>query len=98
MLYYSWEKAWRAACWAALGNATQAQYELQLTIQRDFEVRSMFFLFFFFCYIINEEILTCLQGNLFDNYSADVFQIDANLGYPAAVMVCIILTTSEIFW
>ncbi|KAG2178795.1 hypothetical protein INT43_001641 [Umbelopsis isabellina] len=57
-----WEKAWRAACWAALGNATQAQYELQLTIQRDFEV------------------------NLFDNYSADVFQIDANLGYPAAVM------------
>ncbi|KAM3579897.1 hypothetical protein VKS41_007618 [Umbelopsis sp. WA50703] len=57
-----WEKAWRAACWAALGNATQAQYELQLTIQRDFE------------------------GNLFDNYSADVFQIDANLGYPAAVM------------
>jgi hypothetical protein len=37
----SWEKAWRAACWAALGNATQAQYELQLTIQRDFEVRAM---------------------------------------------------------
>jgi alpha-L-fucosidase 2 len=92
MLYYSWEKAWRAACWAALGNATQAQYELQLWYDQ------CFFFFFFFCYIINEEILTCLQGNLFDNYSADVFQIDANLGYPAAVMVCIILTTSEIFW
>jgi alpha-L-fucosidase 2 len=33
-----WEKVWRAACWAALGNATQAKYELQLTMQRDFKV------------------------------------------------------------
>lgn len=41
MKYCSWEKAWRAGCWAALGNATQAKYELQLTIQRDFEVRFM---------------------------------------------------------
>lgn len=37
-IYYRWEKVWRAGCWAALGNATQAKYELQLTIQRDFEV------------------------------------------------------------
>ncbi|KIJ56403.1 glycoside hydrolase family 95 protein [Sphaerobolus stellatus SS14] len=61
-----WEKAWRAACWAQLGNASEFYHELTYTLQRNF------------------------GPNLFSLYdpgdSDPIFQIDANLGYPGAVI------------
>ncbi|EGO19842.1 glycoside hydrolase family 95 protein [Serpula lacrymans var. lacrymans S7.9] len=59
-----WEKVWRAACWAQLGNETEFYRELTYAIERNF------------------------APNLFDLYSPGTlpFQIDANFGYPAAVL------------
>ncbi|THH07152.1 hypothetical protein EW146_g9406 [Bondarzewia mesenterica] len=59
-----WEKIWRAAAWAQLGNATEFYHELSYAIDVNY------------------------AGNLFSLYSSGstIFQIDANLGYPAAVM------------
>jgi len=61
-----WEKAWRAACWAQLGNASKFYHVLSYAIEANF------------------------GPNLFSLYNPDkedpIFQIDANLGYPAAVM------------
>ncbi|KAF8523416.1 glycoside hydrolase family 95 protein [Gautieria morchelliformis] len=61
-----WEKVWRAACWAQLGNATEFYHELTYTLERNF------------------------GPNLFSLYNPGdldpIFQIDANLGYPGAVI------------
>ncbi|KAF9465865.1 glycoside hydrolase family 95 protein [Collybia nuda] len=65
-----WEKAWRAAAWAQLGNATQFYHELTYGIFTNF------------------------GPNLFSLYDpADanpIFQIDANLAYPSALMNALI--------
>ncbi|EIN05501.1 hypothetical protein PUNSTDRAFT_74418 [Punctularia strigosozonata HHB-11173 SS5] len=65
-----WEKVWRAAAWAQLGNATGFYHELTYALSEDF------------------------GPNLFSLYDpADpdpIFQIDANLGYPAAVLNALI--------
>ncbi|KAL5504959.1 hypothetical protein ACEPAH_7622 [Sanghuangporus vaninii] len=65
-----WEKAWRAAQWAQLGNSSEFYHELTYLVQRNF------------------------ADNLFSIYYpfdiVPIFQIDANLGYPAAVMNAII--------
>ncbi|KAL5483501.1 hypothetical protein ACEPAI_8733 [Sanghuangporus weigelae] len=65
-----WEKAWRAAQWAQLGNSSEFYHELTYLIQRNF------------------------ADNLFSIYNpfdpVPIFQIDANFGYPAAVMNAII--------
>ncbi|KAF9234336.1 glycoside hydrolase family 95 protein [Melanogaster broomeanus] len=60
-----WEKLWRAAAWAQLGNESEFYKELTFAIERNF------------------------AANLFDLYNGgdSVFQIDANFGYPAAVLV-----------
>ncbi|KAF8551628.1 glycoside hydrolase family 95 protein [Imleria badia] len=59
-----WEKVWRAASWAQLGNESEFYKELTYSIERNF------------------------APNLFDLYTpgSTVFQIDANFGYPAAVL------------
>ncbi|KAH9923863.1 glycoside hydrolase family 95 protein [Fomitopsis serialis] len=62
-----WEKAWRAACWAQLGNASEFYFELSYTIERN------------------------IAPNLFSIYTPTggpdgIFQIDANFGYPAALL------------
>ncbi|KAH9838020.1 glycoside hydrolase family 95 protein [Rhodofomes roseus] len=62
-----WEKAWRAACWAQLANASEFYFELSYTIERN------------------------IAPNLFSMYapssgSNGIFQIDANFGYPAALL------------
>jgi len=61
-----WEKVWRAAAWAQLGNASEFYHELTYALQRDF------------------------GSNLFSLYDPGdpdpIFQIDANLGYPGAVL------------
>ncbi|KAL1738132.1 Six-hairpin glycosidase-like protein, partial [Schizophyllum fasciatum] len=61
-----WEKMWRAAAWAQLGDAEQFYHELTYAIATNF------------------------AENLFSVYNpgeADpIFQIDANLGHPAAVL------------
>ncbi|KAF7979349.1 hypothetical protein HWV62_42781 [Athelia sp. TMB] len=64
-----WEKIWRAACWAQLGNSTAYYHQLTYAIATNF------------------------ASNLFSLYNAysltdtgPLFQIDANLGYPAAVL------------
>ncbi|KAF9219276.1 glycoside hydrolase family 95 protein [Gyrodon lividus] len=59
-----WEKIWRAAGWAQLGNESEYYKELTYAIERNF------------------------APNLFDLYTpgSDIFQIDANFGYPAAVL------------
>ncbi|KAF8590641.1 glycoside hydrolase family 95 protein [Ramaria rubella] len=61
-----WEKVWRAASWAQLGNASEFYHELTYTLQRN------------------------LGPNLFSLYDPGdvdpIFQIDANLGYPGAVI------------
>ncbi|KAH7920127.1 glycoside hydrolase family 95 protein [Leucogyrophana mollusca] len=59
-----WEKVWRAAAWAQLGNESEFYKELTYAIERNF------------------------APNLFDLYypGTPPFQIDANLGYPAAVL------------
>ncbi|KII85573.1 glycoside hydrolase family 95 protein [Plicaturopsis crispa FD-325 SS-3] len=65
-----WEKVWRAAAWAQLGNASEFYHELSYAIQRNFG-DNMF--------------------SLYDPDSSDsIFQIDANLGYPAAVINALI--------
>ncbi|OCB90700.1 glycoside hydrolase family 95 protein [Sanghuangporus baumii] len=65
-----WEKAWRSAQWAQLGNSSEFYHELTYLIQRNF------------------------ADNLFSIYNpfdpVPIFQIDANFGYPAAVMNAII--------
>jgi len=65
-----WEKVWRAACWAQLGNASEFYHILSYAITKDF------------------------GANLLSLYNpADlnpIFQIDANLGYPGAVMNALI--------
>jgi len=61
-----WEKAWRAACWAQLGNATEFYHTLSYAVAVNFGPNLF---------------------SLFDPSSSDpIFQIDANLGYPAAVL------------
>ncbi|KZT71231.1 glycoside hydrolase family 95 protein [Daedalea quercina L-15889] len=62
-----WEKAWRAACWAQLANASEFYFELSYTIERN------------------------IAPNLFSVYAPGsgpdgIFQIDANFGYPAALL------------
>ncbi|EIW76069.1 glycoside hydrolase family 95 protein [Coniophora puteana RWD-64-598 SS2] len=59
-----WEKVWRAACWAQLGNATEFYKELTYTIDENW------------------------GSNLFDLYypNSTTFQIDANFGFPAALL------------
>ncbi|TFK37018.1 Six-hairpin glycosidase-like protein [Crucibulum laeve] len=61
-----WEKAWRAAAWAQLGDADTFYHELSYAIFENF------------------------GPNLFSLYNPfdpnPIFQIDANLAYPAAVM------------
>ncbi|KAI0782786.1 glycoside hydrolase family 95 protein [Abortiporus biennis] len=68
-----WEKAWRAACWAQLGDEQMFYHELTYTIQRNF------------------------GPNLFSLYSpydptdpTQIFQIDANFGFPAAMLNALI--------
>ncbi|KIJ12754.1 glycoside hydrolase family 95 protein [Paxillus involutus ATCC 200175] len=59
-----WDKLWRAAAWAQLGNESEFYKELTYAIESNF------------------------AANLFDLYTTDscFFQIDANFGYPAAVL------------
>ncbi|KAI6026511.1 glycoside hydrolase family 95 protein [Pisolithus microcarpus] len=59
-----WEKVWRAAAWAQLGNGTEFYKELTYAIERNF-AQNLFSLY---------------------TYGSTIFQIDANLGYPAAVL------------
>lgn len=78
-----WEKVWRAAAWAQLGNATAFYHQLS--------VRS--------CLDVAERTLTrpqyAIERNfgpnlfsLYDPFDANpIFQIDANFGYPAAVLM-----------
>ncbi|KAI0646085.1 glycoside hydrolase family 95 protein [Trametes meyenii] len=67
-----WEKAWRAAAWAQLGNASVFYHELSYVIERNF------------------------ASNLFSLYPPlgedAIFQIDANFGYPAALLNGLIQT------
>lgn len=62
-----WEKVWRAACWAQLGDSEMFYQELSYAVERNF------------------------AENLWSVYNPGVveaiFQIDANLGFPGAVMV-----------
>ena len=62
-----WEKAWRAAAWAQLGNGSTFYHELSFALRENF----------------------C--DNLFSLYNPydpnPIFQIDANFGFPAAVLV-----------
>ncbi|KAG6889388.1 hypothetical protein C0992_005520 [Termitomyces sp. T32_za158] len=65
-----WEKAWRAAAWAQLGNATEFYHELSYAIDRNFGP-SLF--------------------SLYNPFDPDpIFQIDANLAYPAALLNALI--------
>ncbi|KAF7792686.1 hypothetical protein EIP86_003784 [Pleurotus ostreatoroseus] len=61
-----WEKVWRAAAWAQLGNASEFYHELSYALERNY------------------------GSNLFSLYDpgdADpIFQIDANFGFPAALL------------
>lgn len=63
-----WEKVWRAAAWAQLGNGTEFYKELTYAIERNF-AQNLFSLY---------------------TYGSTIFQIDANLGYPAAVLNALI--------
>ncbi|MFF1595611.1 glycoside hydrolase N-terminal domain-containing protein [Streptomyces sp. NPDC058286] len=69
---YGWACAWRSACWARLKNADNA-YQLVLTNLRPWSGGD-----------------TGTAMNFFDMYRVSdtraIFQIDANLGTPAAVM------------
>ncbi|KAG6864486.1 hypothetical protein C0991_009194, partial [Blastosporella zonata] len=65
-----WEKAWRAAAWAQLGNASEFYHELSYAINRNFGP-SLF--------------------SLYNPFDPDpIFQIDANLAYPAALLNALI--------
>ncbi|KAG6816007.1 hypothetical protein H0H87_009499 [Tephrocybe sp. NHM501043] len=65
-----WEKAWRAAAWAQLGNAEEFYHELSYAINRNFGP-SLF--------------------SLYNPFDPDpIFQIDANLAYPAALLNALI--------
>ena len=62
-----WEKAWRAAAWAQLGNSSVFYHELSFALHENFG-NSLF--------------------SLYNPAATDaIFQIDANFGFPAAVMV-----------
>ncbi|GLB41068.1 putative glycosyl hydrolase family 65, N-terminal domain [Lyophyllum shimeji] len=65
-----WEKAWRAAAWAQLGNADKFYHELSYAVFENF------------------------GPNLFSLYNPfdpnPIFQIDANLAYPAALLNALI--------
>ncbi|KAI6157265.1 glycoside hydrolase family 95 protein [Pisolithus tinctorius] len=63
-----WEKVWRAAAWAQLGNGTEFYKELTYAIERNF-AQNLFSLY---------------------TYGSTIFQIDANFGYPAAVLNALI--------
>ncbi|KAF8664131.1 hypothetical protein AX16_000821 [Volvariella volvacea WC 439] len=61
-----WEKAWRAAAWAQLGDADQFYHILTYAIDINFGANLF---------------------SLYNPYNPDpIFQIDANLAYPATVM------------
>ncbi|KAF8157029.1 glycoside hydrolase family 95 protein [Crassisporium funariophilum] len=61
-----WEKVWRAASWAQLGDSSRFYHELSLATYENFGPNLL---------------------SLFNPRDPDpIFQIDANLGYPAAVM------------
>ncbi|RPD79389.1 hypothetical protein L226DRAFT_531196 [Lentinus tigrinus ALCF2SS1-7] len=69
-----WEKVWRAACWAQLGNASEFYHELSYALERNF------------------------APNLFSLYSSGadaIFQIDANFGFPAALLNALIQVTDQ---
>ncbi len=68
---FGWACAWRAACWARLRDADRA-YELVLTVMRP-----------------SIDYANGTAPNLFDMYSfgdRSIFQIDANLGAPTAML------------
>ncbi|KAI0051595.1 glycoside hydrolase family 95 protein [Auriscalpium vulgare] len=70
-----WEKVWRAAAWAQLGNASMFYHELSYALQRNF------------------------GPNLFSLYSqGGPFQIDANLGFPAAVLNALVQAPDVASW
>jgi len=61
-----WEKVWRAAAWAQVGDSDMFYHELTYTLYENFGLNLL---------------------SLYDPFSSNpFFQIDANLGYPAAVM------------
>ncbi|TFK91898.1 glycoside hydrolase family 95 protein [Polyporus arcularius HHB13444] len=69
-----WEKVWRAAAWAQLGNASEFYHELSYVLERNF------------------------APNLFSLYSSGadaIFQIDANFGFPAAVLNALVQAPDE---
>ncbi|KIL62802.1 glycoside hydrolase family 95 protein [Amanita muscaria Koide BX008] len=65
-----WEKAWRAAAWAQIGDAEAFYHLLTYTLYQDF----------------GPSLLSLYDPNSLYPF----FQIDANLGYPAAVMNALI--------
>lgn len=68
---FGWACAWRAACWARLRDADRA-YQLVLTVMRP-----------------SVDYANGTAPNLFDMYSfgdRSIFQIDANLGAPTAML------------
>ncbi|KAG8958561.1 hypothetical protein FRC03_009021 [Tulasnella sp. 419] len=61
-----WEKVWRAACWAQLGEPELFYWQFKYAVERNFGWNLF---------------------SLYNPFSYDpIFQIDANLGAPAAVM------------
>jgi alpha-L-fucosidase 2 len=65
-----WEKAWRAAAWAQLGNSSMLYHELSFALHENFG-DSLF--------------------SLYNPYDPNpIFQIDANFGFPAAVLNALI--------
>ena len=77
-----WEKVWRAAGWAQLGNEVEFYKALTVCIRFEFagvSSRSP----------CQYSIERNFAANLFDLYSpgSTVFQIDANFGFTAALLV-----------
>ncbi|KAI0764822.1 Six-hairpin glycosidase-like protein [Fomes fomentarius] len=69
-----WEKVWRAACWAQLGNAKEFYHELSYALERNY------------------------APNLFSLYSSGpdaIFQIDANFGFPAALLNALVQSPDQ---